>query len=574
MPPIASPRNPASRIVLIYVLAASAWILLSDRAVALLAPDRTWSTGLSILKGWAFVAFTAMLLFHFIRRSFEEERAIRVGLAASEARFSRAFRGSPSPLAITREADGRFVDANESFCRLMEIPLPDLLGRTAADLRLYVDPTDRPRLMGLLEARGAVRDEDVQLRAGSGRILEVLCAIERIDLEGEACILTAFHDVSAQKRHEAERQRLEAEVQHIHKLESLGTLAGGIAHDMNNILGAVMGVASLVQERHREDARLAKDMDTLLRAAVRGRDLVKGLTDFARRDVQEPRPTDLNEILDREADLLRRTTRQKVEVVLDLQAALPPVLGDAGSISNALMNLCVNAVDAMPDGGRLQLSSRLLPSAEIRIGVADTGTGMPPEVLQRAMDPFFTTKPQGKGTGLGLALAYSIVKAHHGRMDIRSEVGRGTEVLLDFPSLAGSGPADAAPAIEIAAEVTPQEILLVDDDDLLRATVPAMLEAMGHRVTVVPSGPAALARLEAAGRPGLVILDVNMPGLDGLEVLRRLRPRWPRLPVLFATGLKDERLEALLQSDPAIGYLSKPFTLPELKAKVAAMVLS
>jgi PAS domain S-box-containing protein len=567
----APPSNPARRIVLVYLLAAAAWILFSDRAVALVTPDVAQATRLSTLKGWAFVAFTAALLYAHLRRTFREELAIRAVLAASEARFAKAFRSNPSPGTIIRESDGLFVDANARFCSLVGLPLEQILGRTPADLALYADPEARTRILEDLQVRGALRDVEVRLRSASGEILEVVLSIERILLDGEACILTSFHDVTAQRRHETERRRLEAEVQHVHKLESLGTLAGGVAHDMNNILGAVMGVASLVLEQHRHDPALAKDMDTLLRAAARGRDLVKGLTDFARRDVQEPHPTDLNELLTREAELLRRTTRQKVEVDLDLQPGLPPVLGDAGSLSNAVMNLCVNAVDAMPEGGRLRLATRLLASGDVQVAVVDTGTGMAPEVLKQAMDPFFTTKPKGKGTGLGLALTYSIVKAHHGRMALASEAGRGTEVLLHFPPMA-TVPPETAGGERRAATLRPTEILLVDDDDLLRATIPSMLEALGHHVAVAASGPEALAALEQAPPPEVALLDVNMPDMDGLETFRRLRARRPDLPVLFATGLKDDRLEALLRTSPAVGYLAKPFTLPELEARLAALL--
>ncbi len=569
MPQPAPSRNPARRIVVLYVLTAAAWILLSDRAVALIAPDVAQAARLSTIKGWAFVAFTATLLYAFIRRSFQQELATRDILAASEARFAKAFRSNPSAGTITREADGLFVAANERFCALIGLPTKRILGRTPADLALYVDPGARARILADLQEQGSLRDVEVQLRSASGEVVEVVLSIERILLEGEPCILTAFHDVTAQKRHEAERQCLEAEVQHIHKLESLGTLAGGIAHDMNNILGAVMGVASLVQDQHRGDPALAKDMDTLLRAAARGRDLVKGLTDFARKDMQEPRPTDLNEILSQEADLLRRTTRQKVEIILDLHPGLPAVMGDAGSLSNALMNLCVNAVDAMPEGGQLRLASRLLPSAEVQVAVADTGSGMPPAVLKRATDPFFTTKPKGQGTGLGLSLTYSIVQAHHGRMEIRSEPGQGTEILLRFPPAAPGDLPACPPATP--SKAPPREILLVDDDELLQIAVPPMLAARGHRVTVAGSGPEALARLSRGPLPGLMLLDVNMPGMDGLEVFHRVREQHPRLPVLFVTGLKDPRLDPILQADPAVGYLPKPFTLAELEARLAAL---
>ena len=372
MPAATPSRNPARRIVLIYTLAASAWILFSDRAVAFLSRDVRTVSRLSILKGWAFVAVTALLLHHFIRRSFEQEREIRAGLAASEARFSKAFQANPAPLAITREADGLFVDANAQFCALVGLPRERLLGHRALDLGLYAAPPDRERILETLRREGAVREVEWALRTASGQTREIRLAMERIQLEGEPCLLSTCQDLTALRRQEADRKRLEAEVAHAQKLDSLGTLAGGVAHDMNNILGAVMGVASLVQARHREDPRLQKDMDILLKAAARGRDLVRGLTDFARKGIQEASATDLNDLLRQEADLLRRTTLRRIDVALDLEEGLPRVHGDASALSNAIMNLCVNAVDAMPQGGRLTLASRTSLDGLVQVAIRDT----------------------------------------------------------------------------------------------------------------------------------------------------------------------------------------------------------
>lgn len=572
--PVAPPsRNPARRIVLIYTLAASAWILFSDRAVAFLSRDVHTVSRLSILKGWAFVAVTALLLHHFIRRSFEQEREIRAGLAASEARFAKAFQANPAALAITRESDGLFVDANAQFCALVGLPRERLLGHRALDLGLYAVPPDRERILEALRREGAVREVEWALCTASGQTREIRLAMERIQLEGESCLLSTCQDLTALHRQETEQKRLEAEVAHAQKLESLGTLAGGVAHDMNNILGAVMGVASLVQARNREDPRLQKDMDILLKAAARGRDLVRGLTDFARKGIPEATATDLNDLLRQEADLLRRTTLRRIDVALDLEEGLPRVHGDASALSNAIMNLCVNAVDAMPQGGHLTLASRTSLDGLVQVAIRDTGLGMPPEVLRRATEPFFTTKPQGQGTGLGLSLAYSIAKAHGGRLELDSEVGEGTTVRVVLPALGSAHGPEAAPVpCTPPGPATTLDVLLVDDDDLLQGTVPAMLQALGHRPVVAASGAEALARLASGPPPDLLVLDVNMPGMDGFEVLRRLRSRHPRLPVLIVSGLKDGRLDRLLPEDPAVAFLPKPFTVTELGTRVAALV--
>jgi CheY-like chemotaxis protein/anti-sigma regulatory factor (Ser/Thr protein kinase) len=340
---------------------------------------------------------------------------------------------------------------------------------------------------------------------------------------------------------------------------------------MNNVLGAIMALASMLKESHPGDRVIVKSMDTLLHAAGRGRDLVKGLTDFARKDIPEPKPMNLNDVVRHEAELLMRTTLQKVAVELSLDEGIPEVRGDASSISNALMNLCVNALDAMPAGGRLSLGTGIGLDGKVILTVRDTGLGMAPEVLQRAMEPFFTTKPVGKGTGLGLALVYGVMKSHGGKVELRSEPGHGTEIRLVFPCLGPDLPSfEAAPLAE-GAPVSQRLILLVDDDDLIRSTVPVMLETIGHRVVAFAGGLEAIHRLESGFNPDVVILDLSMPGMDGEATLERLRLLRPELPIILATGFQDERVARILERFPDVDVLAKPFTLMDLKVKLAQL---
>ncbi|HEX7552160.1 MAG TPA: ATP-binding protein, partial [Geothrix sp.] len=292
---------------------------------------------------------------------------------------------------------------------------------------------------------------------------------------------------------------------------------------------------------------------------------------FARKDIPESRFLDLNEVVRKEAELLNRTTLQKVAVELVLQGDLPKVKGDESSISNALMNLCVNALDAMPSGGRLRLSTGVGVDGLLTLAVGDTGLGMTPEVMQRAMEPFFTTKPVGKGTGLGLALVYGVMKSHGGKVEIRSEPGQGTEILLSFPHPGADpvGPDVLSPLEAIQGDQ--RLILLVDDDELIRRTVPAMLEAIGHRVVALAGGLEAVQRLQAGFEPDLVILDLSMPGLDGEGTLERLRLLKPDLPIILATGFQDDRVTRILERFPNVDVLAKPFTLMDLKVKLAQM---
>jgi CheY-like chemotaxis protein len=234
------------------------------------------------------------------------------------------------------------------------------------------------------------------------------------------------------------------------------------------------------------------------------------------------------------------------------------------------MNLCVNAVDVMPKGGRLTLSTRSQAAGQVELAIRDTGPGMPPEVLRRAMDPFFTTKPQGQG--MGLSLAYSIAKAHHGRLELSSVEGEGTTARMLLPALVeAAAPSETPVPAPLPRTQAPLHILLVDDDLLLQDTLLAMLQALDHPATTAPSGAEALALLAAGPTPDLVILDVNMPGMDGLEVLRHLRKDHPALPVIIISGLKDPRLDPILATDSAVAFLPKPFTLVELSEEMAAL---
>lgn len=493
-------------------------------------------------------------------------------LRDSEARFQAIFRGSPVGILLSRPEDGAALDANPAFLDLLGLRLEDILGRSTLDLGLWVNPAERETALRRVRERGRIKAMDADLRAASGEILSVIWSTELVVLDREQVLVNLIQDRTEQRKAEAERRTLEAEVAHAQKLESLGALAGGVSHDMNNVLAAVMALGSMLKEQRQDDPLVSRSMDTLLHAAGRGRDLVKGLTDFARKDIPEPKPMDLADVVRKEAALLSRTTLQKVQVDLVLSENLPRVMGDANSISNALMNLCVNALDAMPAGGTLTLTARLGPGGQVEVSVKDTGEGMTPEVIRRAMEPFFTTKAVGKGTGLGLALVYGVMKSHGGSVEIVSERGKGTEIILRFPPMVDKERQGAREELpDELAQTTPLRVLLVDDDDLIRSTVPAMLESLGHEAEALAGGLQALQRLQSGYDPDLVILDLSMPEMDGETALERIRLLRPDLPILLATGYQDERCARILARFPDVDTIMKPFTLLELRLKLAQL---
>lgn len=381
-----------------------------------------------------------------------------------------------------------------------------------------------------------------------------------------------IQDITA--RHEAEeRQRvMEGQLQQAQKLESLGKLAGGVAHDMNNVLGAILSLATAHRLRQEPGSPLAQALDTITSACERGRGVVKGLLYFARKDLEDSRALDLNALVAETVHLLAYTTLKRVRLDMDLEEGLPPLLGDAGAISHALMNICVNAVDAMDGGGALAVRTCRLSDGGFRLSVRDTGPGMSPEVRNKALEPFFTTKPLGQGTGLGLSMAFGTMQAHEGTLELVSAPGEGTEVRLIFPA---SREVTAAPPLaqEAGPACAPSawRILLVDDDELIRESVGPMLEMLGHQVRTAPGGEEALQFLATGPVLDLVILDMNMPGMNGAQTLERILALRPEQVVLMATGYSDQDLGDLLAGRPKVASIRKPFSLDEIGRKFSEL---
>ena len=509
-----------------------------------------------------------------------EERAAQRDRATRELRESTQFLDAiihtlPLTVFVKDAASLRYVALNRAGEALLGLRQEEVIGKGD---EAFFPPEQaaafQARDREVLEGRKLVDiEEEVLSRSGGPRRMHTL-KVPILGEDGRARYLLGIsQDITRQHQLEEERRQMEAEIQRHQRMESLGSLAGGVAHDMNNVIGAILGLASIHADRPEGDPRIRKDMATIVTACLRARTLVRGLLGFARQDLAERIPLDLNALVQEEVTLLERTTLGKVRIETRLASDLPSLMGDPAALSHALMNLCVNAVDSMPRGGTLTLRTFRGTDGSLRLEVEDTGEGMNPEVQARALDPFFTTKPQGKGTGLGLAIVYATVKAHEGTLSLASEPGRGTRITLTFPPPAGSPEAASGAADAGAAhpQARPLRILLVDDDELVRESSAVLLEALGHAVQAQAGGEAALTLLEAGAAYDAVILDLNMPGLGGEETLERLRALRPALPVFLATGRADQHAMDLAHRVPRTTLLPKPFTREELEARLEAL---
>ncbi len=484
---------------------------------------------------------------------------------------------------VVYDARGVAIDCNRAAERILRLSREEIVGLEDADpgwthWREDGSPwplAEQPPQRTLATGEPA-RDQVMGLRHPDGQDIWISLNTEPIRMPhkpGLSGCVSTFRDITERRRAESDRRRLEGELQHIQRLDSLGSLAGGLAHDMNNVLGAIMALATTLQTRTHGQEFLAQGLETIARATERGRDLVRGLLEFARKELEAPLLLDLNEIVRKEADLLQRTTLQRLSLELDLAPNLPAVQGDRQALVSALMNLCVNALDAMPRGGFLRLSTGLGPDGMVELAVEDTGFGMSPEIQARAFEPFFTTKALGKGTGLGLAIVYGTVKAHGGTVDLQSDMDHGTKVLIRLPAQNRCELPAPVSEVPVPAGGPKLHILVVDDDPLIRASVPALLETLGHVVEAVDSGEAALARVWNGSDPDLVLLDLNMPGLGGAETLRHLRVLSPDTPILLATGFLDSETKALVSQYECVWVLPKPFGLTDIRKVIAGLPL-
>lgn len=502
-----------------------------------------------------------------------ERRQAEESLRESEARLRIIFEASEAGIILVSPT-GEIQFANGRMAEMFGLALPQLIGTHYPD---HLHPSEKltgdVRMRMLIDGvipmvsleRRYVRADGTDFWGHlSGRRLE--------NPDGSLRALVGIvTDISKRREAEEEQRSLQAQLHQAQKMESLGALAGGVAHDMNNVLGAILGLASAHIESQPQGSPSRQAFGTIIKAAERGGNLLKSLLSFARQSSSEVQNLDLNAVLREEVRLLERTTLSKVRLVLELAEDLRPIRGDAGALTHAFMNLCVNAVDAMPNNGTLTLRTRNLGRGWVEVQVQDTGTGMTKEVRERALDPFFTTKDVGKGTGLGLPMVYSTVKTYQGEMELRSEPGMGTCVVLRFPACeAAQRGKEVSGANRIMTSRGSLSVLLVDDDELIQNSMLGMLEMLGHVPTLAVSGEEALARLEAGLRPDVIILDMNMPGLGGAGTLPRIRASHPTLPVLLATGRADQTAQELIHTHRYVTLISKPFGMKELQAYLDA----
>ncbi len=497
-------------------------------------------------------------------------------LRRSEERFSKAFRSNPLAIAISTEAEGRYLDVNEAFLDLLGYQRKEVVGRTAADLEFWAEPLGRGEMIRQLEGDEKVAKLQMRYRTAKGKLREAEVWAESIEVDGQRCVLTITRDVT-------EMMQLEAQLRQAQKMEAVGRLAGGIAHDFNNILSIIIGYSDLSLGLIAPENPVNQYVSETKKAAKRAALLTKQLLAFSRKQVVFPRTLDLNEVVRNATEMFLRLVGEDIAVEFHPTAPLGSVRADLGQIEQVLMNLVVNARDAMPTGGRIMIEtgeaeldeSYVSQHRDTHVGqyvvlaVSDTGCGMDQTIQAQIFEPFFTTKGIGQGTGLGLSTVYGIVKQSEGSILVYSEPGKGTTFKVYFPRVGGEPESLVLSKDEPEPRGGSETILVVEDDKTLRELTVKLLLDGGYRVIEAKDGEDAL-RIMATSKAGIDLLlsDVIMPEKSGPELVKQAAEGHPKTRSLFMSGYSADmvKLHGLLMQEDS--FLEKPFTKKSLLMKV------
>jgi PAS domain S-box-containing protein len=513
-----------------------------------------------------------------LRVDITESRQRAAELASTHDRYRMLFDANPYPMAVIVVETDRFIAVNDAAVAQYGYSRDEFLAMTSDELYL---PEDIPALKDARQRRGprgAIRVvQGLRHRKKDGSVFEVEMSVRPFSFDGVPAMLVMGQDITERNRAEKARLLSEEQLRQSQKMEAVGQLTGGIAHDFNNILMVILANADALQEEVHDGGVLHR-LDEIAKAAERAADLTRQLLAFSRKQSLNPKRTNINTLVAGTGALLRRSLGEHIEIQSVLAEPLWPTSVDQAQLESALINLCVNARDAMPGGGKLLIETRnvtldagyvaLNPDASagdfVVMAVTDSGSGIAPDTLTKIFDPFFTTKELGKGTGLGLSMVYGFIKQSRGHIKVTSKVGRGTCITLHLPR-------DESVQEETGVPQKPsliggqERILVVEDEDQVRASVVQQLESLGYEVEQAANGPAGLQSCEATTEPyDLLLTDMMMPGLSGKDLADAVARRWPATKIVFMSGYAKDGIVHDGRVETGILLLSKPFRKKDL----------
>ena len=495
-------------------------------------------------------------------------------LCSSEERFAKVFRACPIPFAIQTQDELRFVDVNDAFVTMTGFTRDELIGHTPLELRFCMD--FEHHVPGQLHENRTVRDIEAEISTKAGELRAALITIERLKIGDTPHLLVMVMDVT-------EQRLLENQLRQAQKMEAIGQLAAGVAHDFNNLLTIIQGHASLQLGLPGHSESAIESYNEISHASTRAADLTRQLLAFSRRQLIRPRVLDLNAQIRELSGMLRRLIGEHVDLRCNLADALPPVWADPTGIEQIILNLVLNARDAMPRGGRIVMETstayfssadaeknpEIVPGGYVCLSVADTGIGMDAATSSRIFEPFFTTKAVDKGTGMGLATVYGITKQHDGWLGVATELGCGSTFRIYLPVTHRI--AETVDPEFFIPEPTLREytVLVVEDDFAVRSLVKEVLTHYHYHVIEAEHAEEALAIWKIQGsKIDLLLTDILMPGANGIELANDLLLQRPELKVIYTSGYSADLFGSSEVLDPGRNYLPKPYLSAQLSAIV------
>jgi len=498
-------------------------------------------------------------------------------------KFAKAFHSSASLMALSTVEDGYFIDVNDKFIEVLGYERSEVIGFTAGELNLFDDDSNRDFVKQEMRDKGYVRNIELRIRTKNGECRYGLFSGDIIELQGKSCWLTILTDITDRKHVEEDKNRLISQLRQAQKMESIGTLAGGIAHDFNNILGVILGNTELVIKKVPEDNSAHRNLDEVMIAGLRAKDMVSQIISFSRQTEEGRKPVQILPVIEESLKLVRSITPPIIEIRKDfIISADTTILGDPAQINQMIMNLSANAVYAMREiGGLLEFSLRnlevdqedsdldhdLAAGRYLVLIVNDTGDGMSPEIIERMFDPYFTTKKIGEGSGMGLSVVHGIVKNYGGTIRVESEPGEGTCIIVRIPMVETQVKPEnvSSPPLSKGAE----HILFVEDEKILADIGQRMLQHLQYQVTAKTSSTEALEAFRAdPDRYDLLVTDMIMPERSGKELAQEIMKIRPDFPVILCTGQSEMATEYNANQMGIRALMVKPFAMRDIAVTI------
>lgn len=529
---------------------------------------------LTVLLGILWVLLSVLIILFTIKRAGSTERL----LAQEKERFEKTFHSVPVWIVISSLDEGRFIEVNEIYLKDMGLKRADVIGKTSKVLESFVDPGIRDSIIREIKETGRVREKEVQMKTGKGNIIDTVFSAERLVLDSKEMMLSVTRDITEQKKAEKERDKLQKQLIQAQKMESVGRLAGGVAHDFNNMLSVIIGYTELALEKEPNGNPLHSDLTEIMNAANRSAEITRQLLAFARKQTINPRAIDLNNAVESMLKMIRRLIGEDIELLWLSGTSLSMVKIDPMQVDQILANLCINARDAIQGVGKITIETShaeideeycldhagFIPGRYVMLSVSDSGMGMDSSIMENIFDPFFTTKGVGQGTGLGLATVYGIVKQNEGFINVYSEKGHGATFKIYLPRHSGDVAEQQHGPVNSISTGRGETVLMVEDDPAILKIGKRILEQLGY-VVLSASTPVEAINLTNGniGKIDLLVTDVIMPEMNGRDLADRVKMVYPDLKVLYMSGYTANVIAHRGILESGLNFIQKPFTKAE-----------